>query len=231
MTETGPIQVDKDNAAFARGAMLEWYEQAARVFPWRGEHNPYRVLFAEMMLRRTQARQVVAVYQAFIERFPDVQSLDEAPDEEVADVLRPLGLYWRVANFKVLAHEIVSKHGGVVPRSREDLLELTGVGPYVADAVRCFAYGEPVALVDTNTVRVAARYFGFDYNPESRRKPAVQQAVAALIDEHRSAEANYALLDFAAQVCTARRPEHENCPLVEFCAYYRRRGLSAETGG
>jgi A/G-specific adenine glycosylase len=162
------------------------------------------------------------VYTRFIERFPDIASLDQAPAEEVLEILRSLGLGWRAANFKHLAHAIMTRHAGEVPRDREALLALPGVGPYVADAVRCFAFHEPSTLVDTNTVRVAARYFGFDYDPESRRRPAVIQAVSALIEPDRAARSNYAMLDFAATICRARDPDHARCPLAERCVFYNR---------
>ncbi len=215
------IQAMSDEAAFARLELLNWFSTSARIFPWREEEDPFRMLIAEMMLRRTRASQVVEVYRAFIARYPDAAALDRAPAPEVADVLRPLGLYWRAANFKKLAEELVSQHGGSVPRSRDELLQLTGVGPYVADAVRCFAFGETVALVDTNTVRVAARYFGFEYNQESRRKPAVIAAVTALVATEQPQESNYALLDFAATVCRALNPEHNACPLKLHCCHFQ----------
>ncbi len=222
------ISVDPDAARFARQELLEWFKTAARVFPWRSGSDPYNVLIAEMMLRRTQARQVVAVYERFLWKYPDAYHLDQAPAEEVAVVLYPLGLGWRADNFKILARELVSRHKGIVPRQREALLALTGVGPYVAEAVRCFAYNEPAVIMDTNTVRVAARYFGFDYNPESRRRKPVIQAVSRLVDEQHPSSSNYALLDFAAVVCKAQKPEHNKCPLAPRCAYYKKVQLDQE---
>ncbi len=218
---TDSISVDPDAAVFARQELLKWFQTSARIFPWREDHDPYHVLIAEMMLRRTQAHQVVAVYQRFLQLYPDVQCLYQAPAEEVASVLYPLGLVWRAGNFKLLAHEIVTRHNGMVPQERTALLALTGVGPYVAEAVRSFAFNEVAVIVDTNTVRVAARYFGFAYNPESRRRKPVIQAVASLVDEQQPARSNYALLDFAATVCRAQKPEHTRCPLAERCAYYK----------
>jgi A/G-specific adenine glycosylase len=216
------IVIDHGAAAFAREALLIWSGQSARIFPWRVTSDPYKILMAEMMLRRTQARQVVNVYNQFVSHYPDISSLDLAPTAEITEVLRPLGLSWRAANFKILAHEIVTQYGGSIPRDRQKLLSLTGIGPYVAEAVRCFAYHEPSTIVDTNTVRVAARYFGFSYNPESRRRSTVIDAVSYLVDQHEPARSNYALLDFAATVCQARKPMHHLCPLAEHCAYYQR---------
>ena len=219
MTELS-VSVDPDSALFARQQLLKWFKISARDFPWRYDRNPYHVLMAEMMLRRTQARQVVAVYQRFIQCYPDVNSLDQAPAEEVGAILHPLGLEWRAENFKILAHELVTRYNGTVPSSSQELLMLNGVGPYVTEAVRCFSFNEWGVIVDTNTVRVAARYFGFSYTPESRRRKPVIQAVSCLVDEEYPASSNYALLDFAAIVCSAKRPDHEHCPLASRCAYY-----------
>jgi A/G-specific adenine glycosylase len=216
------ISVDPDASAFARRELLTWFRTSARVFPWRGDHNPYHILMAEMMLRRTQARQVVVVYKEFLCKYPDIASLDQADEENVATTLYPLGLAWRAKNFKILAHEIMERHHGEIPREREALLSLTGIGPYVAEAVRCFAFNEPTVIVDTNTVRVAARYYGFAYHAESRRRKPVIQAIATLVDEKHAASSNYALLDFAATICQSQKPDHASCPLASRCMYYQK---------
>ena len=150
-----------------------------------------------------------------------MESLDRAPAEGVATILYRPGLEWRAENFKILASELVSRYNGKVPSDRRDLMELTGVGPYVAEAIKCFAFGEPAVIMDTNAVRVAARYFGFSYTPESRRRKKVIQAVSHLVSIQHPANSNYALLDFAATVCLAQKPDHGNCPLASHCAYFR----------
>lgn len=216
---------NSENAAFARKELSQWFKNSARIFPWRYESDSYKVLIAEMMLRRTQARQVVPVYEQFLQDYPDLKSLSIAPVEQVKESLHSLGLAWRAANFEQLAREIIQRHAGKVPGEREELLALTGVGPYVADAIRIFAYGVATALIDTNTVRVAARYFGFEYNQESRRRPEVIDAVTQLVNMQRPAESNYALLDFAAIVCQARKPLHEKCPLAKLCSFYTTRQM------
>jgi len=115
-----------------------------------------------------------------------------------------------------------------VPRDRGQLLTLTGVGDYVADAVRCFAFGDSVAIVDTNTVRVAGRYFGFEFGPESRRQRDVIDAVARLLAKRAPKDSNMALLDFAATICTAVRPGCEICPVARACAWRTTRDLKQE---
>jgi A/G-specific adenine glycosylase len=211
----------EERARFFRERILEWGRRHRRDFPWRDTTDPYAILIAEMMLRRTQARQVAPVYQEFLARFPTPQALATAPPDQVAALLQPLGLAWRVPAFQRMAGRLVEEHAGVVPCDRQALLSLPGVGDYVADAVRCLAFGKPVALVDANTVRVAGRYFGFPVNAESRRKKAVRQAVMQLVDLTVPRESNLALLDFAALVCRARHPLHELCPVADRCRFWQ----------
>lgn len=144
-----------ERSTFFQQQLLAWGLRHGRAFPWRSTSDPYRLLIAEMMLRRTQARQVAPVYEDFVRQYPTSQVLASAAEAEVERLLRPLGLPWRIPAFRQMAQRIVTEYGGNVPHDRAALLSLPGVGEYVADAVRCFAYNEPVALLDTNTVRVA----------------------------------------------------------------------------
>lgn len=209
------------DATYFRVRLQHWWMSGRRDFPWRHSAGPYRILVAEMMLRRTRARQVAAVYTAFVERFPSPAVLAAASEASVQEALRPLGLTWRVPAFRQMARQLVERHGGNVPRDREALLALSGVGDYVADAVRGFAFGEPGAVVDTNTVRVAGRYFGFPVHAESRRRVAVRRAVQDLVDPSSPGEGNWALLDFAALVCRATTPLHDRCPVASRCTWWR----------
>lgn len=199
--------------------ILGWGIIHKREFPWRATTDPFRVLIAEMMLRRTRADQVVPIYRRFLERFPDAATLAAASEAEVAELVRPLGLAWRVPAFLQMARTLVGRYGGTVPRDRQSLRSLPGVGEYVADAILCIAFSEPVALVDTNTVRVAGRYFGFPTHGESRRSVSVRRAVARLIDPMAPRESSLALLDFAATVCRAGPPLCERCPFTERCTW------------
>lgn len=205
------------NARVFRRRIRAWGRVNSRDFPWRAKRQPYEVLVAEMMLRRTQAKQVVPVYERFLSRFPRVETLAQANEGEVALILRPLGLAWRVPAFRAMAKQVVTSHGGEVPTERESLMALPGVGAYVADAVRCLALNLPGPIVDTNTVRVAGRYFGFAYDAQSRRRASVRAAVYALVEKVDSRASNLALLDFAAAICTARTPKCRSCPVRERC--------------
>lgn len=209
-----------DAVSFFHTRLHDWYTRNGRTFPWRETTDPYRVLIAELMLRRTQARQVEPVYRVFIAKFPDPAALATAEPAEVATTLYPLGLPWRALQFQKMAIQVVAQTGGTIPGDRHELLALAGVGDYVASAVRTVAFGEPGVLVDTNTVRVAGRYLGFPTHAESRRNRAVRAAIGTLIDPTRPREANLALLDFAALVCRAPRPQCGQCPMAAHCMWY-----------
>src|SRR5258708_239436 len=116
-------------------SLRAWDAQQRRSFPWRTTNNPFHIMMAELMLRRTQARQVVTVYRAFIEHYPDPSALATAPADEVARSLFSLGLAWRVPAFQQVASVLVERYHGTVPSSYEELLALPGIGDYVASAL------------------------------------------------------------------------------------------------
>ncbi len=201
--------------------LLEWWKTHQRDFPWRLEEDPYLVLVAELMLRRTHARQVVPVYLAFRERYPTLEAFARASASELQSILRPLGLNWRIRNFVDLAESIRAKGWKRLPCVREELLGLPGVGEYVADAVLCFACREPAALIDTNICRVVCRIEGLPLYQESRRNKNVRAAIRALADASRCRDYHYALIDFAERVCTVQKPSCRECPFSTHCNYYR----------
>lgn len=208
-------------SALFRKRVMGWASSRQRSVPWREPPEPYRVLVAELMLRRTRASQVVPIFVRFMKRFRTVRSLAASSEREVSTLLKPLGLRWRSPAFRRLATEVVDKHDGRVPEIESALRALPGVGDYVANAVLAFAFDSPAVLVDTNTVRLAARFFGFSYGPESRRNPAVRAAVAEFFEPDRPRASAVAVLDFASLVCRARLPLCSQCPVVDLCVYGR----------
>lgn len=195
-----------------------WGVEHQRIFPWRTTDDPFHILIAELMLRRTQARQVVPVYNLFVARYPDAQTLAGAPPEEVAMILFPLGLAWRVPAFQQMARVLVAEHDGHVPTDYATLLTLPGIGDYVASTVCSFAFEQAIPIIDTNTVRVAGRLFGVATHAESRRRRPIRQLLSALLDEHHPRIYNYHLLDLAALICIPAHPRCASCPLVQECA-------------
>jgi A/G-specific adenine glycosylase len=213
-----------------RRRISKWSKANPRKLPWRTARiGAYRVLIAELMLRRTRAAQVAPVFRQFIAMFPNAATLAAADPALVGEAVASLGLRWRVPSFVGVARQLRDAYGGRVPRDRASLLLLPGVGDYVSSAVRAFAFGLEAVLVDTNTVRVAARYFGFDHGPETRRNANARSFVALLHNPKNTRASAQALLDFAASVCVARRPHCPECPVRTMCMYGR--SIGSASGG
>lgn len=203
-----------------REALISWGRENFRAYPWRFTDNPYRILIAEIMLHRTQAPQVVPVYERFITIYPDVESLARATREELHDILYSLGLRWRIDLVADMASQLTRRFNCQIPQEKADLLTLPGVSDYVANAVRCFAWNLPDPIIDTNTVRVTGRIFNLEMKDSSRRNSLFRRLIGALLDRNNSRSYNFALLDLAAQICTkAREPLCEKCPLQTYCVY------------
>src|SRR5579884_2166991 len=202
-----------DLSAFHKN-LCRWDAQYRRAFPWRTTDNPFHIMMAELMLRRTQARQVVHVYQHFVAQYPDAQSLALASEDEVAQVLFSLGLAWRVPAFQQIARLLVEMYHGQVPASYDALIALPGVGDYVASAVCCFAFGQTRSIIDTNTVRIAGRLFSLPTHAESRRRKPIRTLLEGLLDRENPQAYNYAMLDLAALICVPTNPLCAQCPLL-----------------
>lgn len=200
--------------------LIAWGSANFRVFPWRMTANPYKILMAEIFLHRTQAKQVVPVYEIFVEKYPTLQSLVKTRPEKLHQVLYPLGLRWRVDLIYHMAMELMTRFGGEIPPAKTDLLSLPGISEYIAGAVRCFAWGIPEPLADTNTVRVAGRLFCLKIKESSRRNRQYKNLLYNLLPAENSRAYNYALLDLADKICIKRNsPDCPNCPLLSLCCF------------
>jgi A/G-specific adenine glycosylase len=207
-----------DKTEFAEN-LLGWWNQHQRKFPWRSTQKPYPTLISEIMLHRTRASQVVPVYEEFIKKYPTIATLSEASMRDVNKMLHPLGLHWRAASLYKAVRRIVAEHNGKVPAEKEALVSLPGISHYIAAAIRCFAFGCPETLLDTNTVRVLGRVFGITTTDGSRRRKKFGELYQSLIDEKRSREFNYAMIDLGAKVCTPKSPSCKICPVFQLCKY------------
>lgn len=203
-----------------RKRIMRWFSQYGRDYPWRRTDDPFRLLIAEMMLRRTRADQVKEVYSRLFERYPDAQTIADASKEELEQILYPLGLKWRTPAFQLVARETKEKYGGRVPTTREELRTLPGIGEYVAGAVLSIAYGKKEWIVDSNIVRLFRRYFGLETSREGRRDKHIIKIAKIYASGRNPRKANLAILDFTALVCTPRNPKHDECPLRKDCQYF-----------
>ncbi|GLV47916.1 A/G-specific adenine glycosylase [Thermus sp. LT1-2-5] len=190
-------------------ALLAWYRQNARPLPWRREKDPYRILVSEVLLQQTRVAQAIPYYRRFLERFPTLKDLREAPLEEVLRVWQGAGYYRRAEHLHRLSQEVEA-----LPPSFAELTKLPGLGPYTAAAVAAIAFGERVAAVDGNVRRVLARLFALE-NPSPRELFSLAQGL--LPKGESPGEWNQALMELGALVCLPRKPLCPVCPLAAFC--------------
>jgi A/G-specific adenine glycosylase len=191
----------------------EWHAESRRDYPWRAEVGPWRVLLAEMCLRRTKADQVVSVYEALVELAATPSDLLEH-EPEVLQVMQSLGLHWRADNMIPLARTLVDLYGGEVPRKETELRSLPGVGAYVASAVISFGFGRRAAIIDTNTDRIASRVMGRERSTRWQVRLDMYHMAGS---EGPTPSFNYALLDLGALICRASKPRCESCPVSVHC--------------
>ena len=198
--------------------LLAWYDQNKRSLPFRGTKDPYRVWVSEIMLQQTRTETVGAYYQHFLQRFPDVLSLAEAPEQEVLKCWEGLGYYSRARNLHKAAKVIAYQHGGTFPSDVEALRALPGVGGYTAAAVASIAFDLPAPAMDGNLTRVLSRFHGVrqDVGIASVRRPLISLAQADM-PAARCGDFNQALMDLGATVCVPGTPECDRCPLSPLC--------------
>ncbi|HLI29364.1 MAG TPA: A/G-specific adenine glycosylase [Chloroflexota bacterium] len=196
-----------------------WYAAEGRDLPWRRTTDPYAILVSEIMLQQTQVRTVVPYYERFLRRFPTLADLAAAPLAEIKAITDPLGYKVRGERLKRIAETAVERYGGTLPRDEAALLALPGIGRYTAGAIRSFAFGEDAPILDTNVLRLLVRVFA---PPPAGGGAALLRRLWALaeavIPPGQGQVFNQALMDFGAQVCTARRPICLFCPLRAICA-------------
>lgn len=201
--------------------LLNWYKKHQRRLPWRGITDPYKILVSEIMLQQTPVDRVIPKYQEFLNKYPTFEVLASASLEEVKRTWYPLGYNSRPLRLHSIAREAVAKYGGSLPKTEEELLALKGVGRYTAGAILSFAFGKDAPILDTNVARVLYRVFLGEGDLKSGGVKTKLWALSeALIPQGKVYDFNQALMDFGAQVCTARKPLCLICPMNDFCKLY-----------
>ncbi len=202
-------------------ALVVWFRQEARDYPWRRTRDPYAILIAEIMLQQTQIATVLerGYYVRWLERFPDFHTLAAAREEEVLKAWEGLGYYRRARNLHRLAREVIEKHGGRLPRDKAALLALPGVGAYTAGAVASFAFELAEPIVDGNIARVLSRLYDdatpVDSTAGSKRLWA---RATALVQQSKDPFAlNSALMELGQTLCTPTKPACDLCPVSTHC--------------
>jgi A/G-specific adenine glycosylase len=209
-------------------SLLIWFAARRRDLPWRRTYDPYHVLVSEVMLQQTQMERAVAYFERWIERFPDLESLARASEDEVLRLWEGLGYYNRARSLLAAARDLVRLHGGMIPAEGEALRSLPGIGPYTAGAVLSVAFNRPEPAVDANVERVLARLVNLELPPsDARAKAFLRDTARSLIPPGRARDFNQALMELGALVCLPRAPRCGQCPWQEACVA-RGLGLAQE---
>src|SRR5262249_25073637 len=211
-----------------RKSLLAWFRQFQRDLPWRKTKDPYRIWLSEIMLQQTRVAAVIPYYERFLDRFPDVQTLAKAQEEEVLRLWSGLGYYSRARNLQKAARQIVSEFGGEFSKKREKILSLSGIGDYTASAIASIAFGEECAVLDGNVARLLSRLGAIRGDlRESKKWRALQQEADRLLDRNSPGDWNQGMMELGATLCTPRAPQCLICPVAQHCEG-RRQG-SAES--
>ncbi len=213
---------EEEKIASFREKLLVWYDAHKRDLPWRRTQDPYKIWISEIMLQQTRVDTVIPYYERFLDWFPTVADLAQAPEEKLLKAWEGLGYYSRVRNMQKAAQQIMEKHGGVFPSSYEEISKLKGIGPYTAGAIASIAFGLPEPAVDGNVMRVLARLFEVDYDigvPTNRK--IFQAMMEILIDPARPGDFNQALMDLGSDIESPVNPRPEESPVKDFSAAYQ----------
>jgi A/G-specific adenine glycosylase len=201
-----------------RQRLLSWYRRHGRDLPWRKTDDPYHILVSEIMLQQTQVDRVLPKYAEWLERYPSLHALANAPEHEVTEAWYPLGYNIRPKRLQTIAREAVDRYGGQLPADEKTLLSFKGIGAYTAGAIRSFAFRERAAILDTNVARVLFRIFVADGDPKSHAMKRHLWGVSeALVPIREVFDFNQALMDLGAMVCVARNPKCLVCPMAKSC--------------
>ncbi|MGA9398859.1 MAG: A/G-specific adenine glycosylase [Anaerolineaceae bacterium] len=202
--------------------ILKWYNQKARRLPWRGVNDPYATWVSEVMLQQTRVETVIPFYRRWMERFPDIQSLADATEQEVLGVWEGLGYYTRARHLWQAAGILINDFDGHLPRDPRSLERLPGVGRYTAGAIASIAFGVDAPVLDGNVKRVLARVFDLSLPiDEPAGIKRLWTLAAELLPHDRAGDHNQALMDLGALICLPRHPLCAECPLKGICLAFR----------
>jgi len=216
-----------------RKALCDWFNREKRDLPWRKTKDPYKIWVSEVMLQQTRVDTVIPYYERFMEAFPTITHLAEAPEEVLLKQWEGLGYYSRARNLQAGAKEVVQHYKGIVPSDRQGISSLKGVGPYTAGAILSIAYGKPEHAVDGNVMRVLSRILLIEDDiAKPKTKKIFEAAVTDLIDHDDPSSFNQGLMELGALICTPTSPKCLLCPVRDFCKAYhegKERSLPVKT--
>lgn len=209
-----------EKVTYLRRKLLEWWRLNKRSFPWRETDDPYKLLIAEIMLQRTKAKQVKSVYKNFFKEFSNPEEVIKSSRKKLKCILKPLGLNKRVNYIIDSSKDLVNKHSGEVPSNRDKLMELKGVGQYVAGITLAVGYHKKEWAVDSNIKRIFNRFFSLEESAFEKSKDANIKIAKSYTNTTKPKQSQLSIIDFGAKVCKPKNPKCKNCTLKRKCDFY-----------
>jgi len=205
---------------FFQNVLLEWYSENGRSFSWRKKSaTNYEIVISEVFLQRTKAETVSKFLPLFFKKYPSWKQLGEATEDELKEIIKPLGLYnQRGRRLYKLAQELKIKNGRF-PTERNQVEDLPMMGQYITNAFELYILKKKAPLLDINMARLLERFFGERKMADIRHDPYLQTLAYRVVNVEKSKELNWAILDFAALVCKKRQPECKSCQLIKSCIF------------
>lgn len=208
-------------------SLKKWFLRYRRDLPWRSQPTPYRVWVSEVMLQQTQVSVVLPYFERWMARFPSIESLADAREDEVIKLWEGLGYYARARNLRTAAQQIVGLYEGKMPSCPKKLLAIKGLGPYTVGAIRAFAFGEKTIAIDGNVKRVLARYFAIKENVASTKTmKKLEELGELLLPADQPQLVTEGLIELGALVCQ-KVPKCGKCPLSNGCVAFKQ-GIAKE---
>ena len=202
--------------------LLRWYDENARSLPWRSDPTPYKIWVSEIMLQQTQVETVIPYFKRFMDRFPDLGSLEKAEENEVLQVWEGLGYYSRARNLHKAARMMVTDYAGQIPADVAALKSLPGIGAYTAGAIASIAFGAPEPALDANSRRVTIRLLDLHEPPDSKMDAKLWEFARQILPASHVGDYNQALMDLGSAICTPVNPRCQQCPLKSDCLAFQR---------
>lgn len=207
--------------------LLRWYHDHPRPLPWKADNDPYKTWVSEIIMQQTRVAQGTPYYLRFIEAFPTIDDLANAPESKVLKLWEGLGYYSRARNMHFTAKQIQETYDSVFPDAYDDILKLKGIGPYTAAAIASFSFGLSYPVVDGNVLRVISRYFGIEKSIDDiQTKKEITKICEDLIRDVDPAVFNQAIMNFGATQCVPKSPNCVKCYLSKECKAYKANSVS-----
>ncbi|MCG8386944.1 MAG: hypothetical protein MJA30_15465 [Cytophagales bacterium] len=212
--------MDSPKISYFQTTILDWFQVHGRDFPWRKKSaSNYVRIISEVLLQRTKAETVANYFPTFLKKYSSWRKLGEASQNDLETILKPLGLYkQRASRLYKLAQEM-KKRQGRFPTRRDQVEEMSMMGQYITNAYELFILNKPSPLLDVNMARVLERFFGPRKLADIRYDPYLQELSQKIVTHAEPKKINWAILDFGAKVCTARKPACEQCVLNSSCTF------------